>query len=52
MTKRQISFRIEESVIKEMERIREETGVPISTQIELKLRGYSIVKFKEGSSTL
>jgi len=42
--KRQVCFRIEESIVKEMEKVREETGVPISTQIELKLKGYTISK--------
>jgi hypothetical protein len=26
-----------------MEKIRDETGVPVSTQIELKLKGYKVV---------
>ena len=42
--KRQICFRIEESLVKEMEAIREKTGVPVSTQIELKLKGFEIKK--------
>jgi len=42
--KRQVCFRIEESVVKEMENVREKTGVPISTQIELRLKGYKITK--------
>lgn len=45
--KRQVCFRIEESVVKEMEQIREKTGVPVSTQIEMKLKGYSITKDKK-----
>ena len=42
--KRQVCFRIEESVVKEMEAIREKTGVPVSTQIELRLKGFEITK--------
>lgn len=42
--KRQICFRLAESTVKEMEQIRDKTGVPVSTQIELKLRGYEIRK--------
>jgi hypothetical protein len=40
--KRQVCFRIEESIVKEMERIRNQTGVPVSTQIEMRLKGFSI----------
>jgi len=49
MGKRQVCFRIDKSIIKEMEEIREKTGVPVSQQIELKIKGYEIVK--EGLST-
>lgn len=42
--KRQVCFRIEESVVNEMEQIREKTGVPVSTQIELRLKGFKIAK--------
>ncbi len=41
--KRQVCFRIEESIVKEMEQIRDRTGVPVSTQIEMRLKGFSIV---------
>jgi len=44
MGKKQVTFKMEVPMLKEMENIREETGVPISTQVELKLRGYTIVK--------
>lgn len=47
--KRQICFRIEESVVKDMEAIREKTGVPVSTQIELRLKGYEIKKAEKSS---
>ena len=42
--KRQVCFTLDEELVEEMEGIREETGVSISTQIELKLRGYEIRK--------
>lgn len=50
MRKRQISFTIEEEIAKEMEKIRDETGIPISKQIELHLKGYRIVKVSESDS--
>jgi len=43
-TKRQISFKLDEGMIEEYEHLREVTGLPISRLIELKLKGYSIVK--------
>lgn len=47
--KRQVCFRIEDSIVKEMEQIREKTGVPVSTQIELRLKGFTIASVgKEG----
>jgi hypothetical protein len=45
--KRQICFRIEESIVDEMEQIREKTGVPVSTQIELRLKGFAITSVPE-----
>ena len=42
--KRAVSLTISKELVKEMERIREETGVPVSLQIELRLKGYKIVK--------
>lgn len=47
MGKRQVYFTIDEDIIKEMEEIREKTGMPVSTQIELKLKGYEIRKREE-----
>ena len=47
MKKRQVTFTLDEEMVKEMERIREETGVSVSTQIELKLKGYKIIKEKD-----
>jgi hypothetical protein len=40
--KRQVCFRIEESIVNELENIRDKTGVPVSTQIELRLKGFTI----------
>ena len=50
--KRQVCFRIEESLVKEMEYIRDQTGVPVSTQVEMRLKGFSITKTveKQGST--
>ena len=46
-------FRIEESLVKEMENIRDQTGVPVSTQVEMRLKGFSITRNaeKQGSAT-
>ena len=40
--KRQVCLRIEESLVQEMEQIRDKTGVPVSRQIELRLKGFTI----------
>lgn len=48
MGKRQLSILLDEELVKELERIRDETGLPISKIIELKLKGYEIVKVREG----
>jgi len=50
--KRQVCFRIEESLVKEMETIRDQTGVPVSTQVEMRLKGFSITRNveKQGSA--
>lgn len=45
--KRQVCFRIEESIVEEMEQIRDKTGVPVSTQIELRLKGFTITSVPE-----
>ena len=45
--KRQVCFRIEEAIVEEMEQIREKTGVPVSTQIELRLKGFTITSTAE-----
>ncbi len=48
--KRQVCFRIEDSIVVEMENIREKTGVPVSTQIELRLKGFTINSVRKGGS--
>ena len=48
MGKKQLSILLDEELVKELERIRDETGLPISKIIELKLKGYEIVKVREG----
>jgi hypothetical protein len=48
--KRQVCFRIEDSIVTEMENIRDKTGVPISTQIELRLKGFTITSTKKEST--
>jgi hypothetical protein len=45
--KRQVCFRIEESIVEEMEQVRDKTGVPVSTQIELRLKGFAVTSVKE-----
>lgn len=44
MTKRQVCFQIDEKDLKKFEKIKKETGLPVSRQIELKLMGWSIIK--------
>ena len=44
--KRQVCFRIEESIVNELENIRDKTGVPVSTQIELRLKGFTITNVR------
>jgi hypothetical protein len=45
--KRQVCVRIEESIVEELERVRDKTGVPVSTQIELRLKGYALTNVRE-----
>lgn len=47
MVKRQICVQVDEEIAKMMEGIRDETGIPISRQIELRLKGFKIVKDEE-----
>ena len=49
MTKRQICVQVDEEVAKRMEDIRDKTGIPVSRQIELKLKGFKIVEDEEGT---
>ena len=42
MEKRKICFTIPKDMADEMEKIKNETGVPISKQIELGLKGYGV----------
>jgi len=44
MRKRQICVQVDEEVAMNMEKIRDETGIPISRQIELRLKGFEIRK--------
>ncbi len=52
--KRQVCFRIEESLVQEMEHVRDLTGVPVSTQIEMRLKGFTIQQIgkKQSSSDI
>ncbi len=52
MAKRQICVQVDEDVAKRMEEIRDKTGIPISRQIELKLKGFKIVKDDESLESL
>ena len=45
--KRQVCFRMEESMVQEMEQIRDKTGVPISRQIELRMKGFTITSIPQ-----
>jgi hypothetical protein len=42
--KKHVCFTIDETVLRSLEEIRQKTGVSISTQIELRLKGYVIRK--------
>lgn len=44
MRKRQICVQVDEAVAKNMETIRDKTGIPVSRQIELYLKGFKIVE--------
>jgi len=47
MTKRQICVQVDEEIARKMEEIRDKTGIPVSRQIELRLKGFKIVEDKE-----
>lgn len=49
MAKRQICVQIDEDIARKMEEIRDKTGIPVSRQIELKLKGFKIVEDDESS---
>ncbi len=44
--KRQICFTIDEDYANELESLKEETGLPLSKIIELRVKGYEIKKRK------
>jgi len=44
MGKKQVCILLDESEYEKLAKLREETGLPISKIIELKLKGYEIVK--------
>jgi hypothetical protein len=44
MAKCQICFTVDEKTAKELEELKEETGLPLSKIIELRLKGYVIKK--------
>lgn len=52
MAKRQICVQVDEDVAKKMEKIRNLTGIPVSRQIELKLKGFKIVKDEESTTEI
>ncbi len=48
MGKRQVCILLSEDLYEELKRVSEETGLPLSKVIELRLRGYEIVKVGRG----
>lgn len=44
MRKRQICDQVDAKVAKNMEKIRDKTGIPVSRQIDLYLKGFEIVE--------
>lgn len=51
MPKRQICIQVDEEIAQKMEDIRDKTGIPVSRQIELKLKGFKIVEDEEKAFT-
>ncbi len=47
MAKRQICVQVDEEIARKMEAIRDKTGIPVSRQIELRLKGFKIVEDEE-----
>ena len=45
--KRRVCLRIEEALFKELEQLRKKTGIPVSTQIELRFEGSTIPNTEE-----
>jgi hypothetical protein len=45
--KKQVTFMLDEEIYNELIRNREETGIPVSRQLELLIKGYKIVKTNE-----
>jgi len=50
MGKKRVCILLDEKEYEELVKIRDETGLPLSKIIELKLRGYEIVKVREKKS--
>jgi len=50
--KRQVTILLDGELVKELERLRDETGLPLSKIIELKLKGYEIVKREDREKKL
>ena len=46
MGKRFYTATLDAKLVEEMERVREESGVPVSTQIVLGLKGYKLTKIR------
>lgn len=47
MRGRQLTVQIDEEILKGMEKIRDKTGLPISRQIDLRIKGYKIIKHND-----
>ena len=48
MGKRQVCVLLSEDLYEELKRVSEETGLPLSKVVELRLRGYEIVRVGRG----
>ncbi len=46
MASRQLAIKIDGELLKEMEKIRDDTGLPMSRQVDLRIKGYKIIKDK------
>ena len=47
MPKRQLCVKVDEEIARKMEEIKDKTGIPLSRQIELKLKGFKILEDEE-----